>query len=73
MAGWHNAEFHIRDMEHRQTRTEKHIRSALAHFMLDERRAACGYVPSERTRMLPEDAGARGAFRCERCVEAKKR
>lgn len=70
---WENAEFAIRDQGHRgRGSAERRIRSALAHFMLPGGRAACGYVPHERTRMLPEDLSTRGAFRCERCRETRR-
>lgn len=69
---WQNAEFLIRDQEHRHVKTEKRIRSVLAHFMLPNGVAACGYKPHERTRMLPEDTSARGAFHCVPCTRVKR-
>lgn len=70
---WCNAEFTVRDQEHRHVKVEKHIRSVLAHFMLPDGRAACGFVPTERTRMLPEDTSARGAFHCAVCAMTRGR
>jgi hypothetical protein len=61
--GWRNAQIRL---EHRT------IRTALAHYMTG-RVALCGYVPNDRTRMLPEDREVHGAMRCERCQEKLRR
>lgn len=72
---WCNAEFHLHDREHPRRATggtSRRVRTVLAHFMVGDV-AACGWRPNESTRMLPEDASAWGAMRCERCTESRGR